>query len=634
MTLLNKAYDFELAKFVDQIIELRKFRLNASELKYNKLLKDELLELVGDDVQVLQAEPFAQTLVTKFKEKFNFSATSDAKALNTFIEQIESFFPDGPLIGRTQMYEAIRKLVITEFVSMGGDLLSFAKQFASSSKIYGIAKSLGDIIPHANLKVAEVVALVAWLRDQIQSKNPGVIDLNVSALGSSLFALCLAQPTKCSEIYSKYVLAKEPVLKEFHPGILAAMFELDKTFFGELSILSKTPDLAVDAVNSLASICNRPDLQLHYGTMDLIEREMLSMDFQTLCQVPRVLATIIKQSNENLGVVERCFSLWGKTVAKDKKVLKIVIDAMSFLGGHDQRIAQILEDLIAAYDIDERTVNQLQHVFYDFKDASAGFKVILALEQKQKIKYHQNFQELVGILQENDAAGCDSELVNLLINDLGLYRFLGRRLLNHLSSARGKRTWAINILELDGLAQYKLCMAVTDDFKEPKYIVPFVAGFMDSKYSLVKELLLHRLHMMTQNYFDDVEESLALYTDVNNMRHAQTLAEVRNYHTQFVASLDRKWKIKELDPKYTHFKYFRLFHSLQQKSFQQNIDENSKQSSLMSLFTNVMLGKGGGYSMNQNDQVQQLSKIEVKMSLPREYFISPEVFDWNIVVGK
>lgn len=633
MALSEKTLNSQVDNFASQIIALAKFRIKTNELgkKYDNLIEDKLVEVVGDEIQVLKPEPFAQALVHKFKQKFNFSVSSNPKALSIFINKIESFFPDGPMMGRTQLYDAMREIVIGEFADIGGSLLKFVKQYAGDRKIYSVAKAIGNTIPKTKLKVTDVIALIIWLSEEIQSKMPGTIDTNINALGNSLFRLCLEQPVKGREIYKKYVLAKKTALKNFHPGILSAMFELDPGFFEELTKLSKVPSLAADAVCSLGSVCNRPDTDLHEKTLDLLENIIFSMDFQTLCQVPGVLGVIVKQSIGKSSVIERSFNLWEKIVAADEKALPFVISELSFIAGQDVRIASMMKNLILDYEMDEAIVNQLQYIFYEFKDASAGFKIINALEQKQKLKYHRNLQEVVDTLQQNDPVGCDRELVKLLTDDSGYQRFFGRRLLNHLSS-RSKTSWAINVLELDGLDQYKLCLAITDDFKEPKYIIPFVVGLMDSQHRLVRELLLHRLQIMTQNYFSDVEESLTLYVDDANALHVEIMIEVKNYHNQFVARLDRKWKIKELDPRYTHSKYFRSFYRLQQKSFQQNIDEGSKKDSLRSLFSNVMLGKGGGFRMGQKDKVQQLAKIEVKMSLPREYFIAPESYDWNMKV--
>ena len=633
MTLSKKTTNSQVNNFVNQIIELGKFRIkiNEIEIKYDNLIKDKLVEVVGDEIQIIKPEPFAQALVHKFKQKFNFSVSSNPQALSIFINKIESFFPDGPMMGRTQLYDAMGEIVIGEFADIGGSLLKFVKQYAGDRKIYRVAKAIGNTIPKINLKVTEVIALIIWLSEEIQSKIPGTIDLNIIDLGNSLFRFCLEQPVKGREIYKKYVLSKKTTLKKFHPSILNAMFELDPGFFEELTKLSKVASLAADAVCSLGSVCNRPDTDLHEKTLDLLESIVFSMDFHTLCQVPRVLGYIVKQSIGKDSVIERSFNLWEKIVAADEKAMPFVISELSFISGQDVRIASMMENLILDYEIDEAIVNQLQHIFFEFKDASAGFKIINAIEQKQKFEYQTNLLEAVYMLQQNDPVGCDRELVKLLTDDSGYQRFFGRRLLNHLSS-RSKTSWAINVLELEGLDQYKLCLAITDDFKEPKYIIPFVVGLMDSQHRLVRELLLHRLQIMTQNYFSDVEESLALYVDDANGLHVEIFTEVKNYHNQFVVRLDRKWKIKELDPRYTHSKYFRSFYRLQQNSFQQNIDEGSKKNSLRSLFSNVMLGKGGGFRMGQTDKVQQLAKIEVKMSLPREYFIAPEAYDWNMKV--
>lgn len=633
MTLSKNITQSQVDNFVNQIIEMRKFRIKINELgeKCDNIIENKLVEIVGDEIQVIKPEPFAQALVHKFKQKFNFSVSSNPKALSIFINEIESFFPDGPMMGRTQLYDAMAEIVIGEFADIGGSLLKLAKQYAGKRKIYSVAKVIGNIIPKTNLKVPDIIALIIWLSEEIQSKTPGTINLNINALGNSLFRLCLEQPEKGREIYKKYILAKKTALKNFHPSILSAMFELDPGFFEELTKLSKVASLSADTVCSLGSVCNRPDTDLHEKTLDLLESIVFSMDFQTLCQVPRVLGNIVKQSIGKDSVIERSFNLWEKIVEADEKALPFVISELSFISGQDVRIASMMEKLILDYEIDEAIVNQLEHFFFLFKDASAGFKIINALDQKHKLKYHRNIQEIVDTLQQNDPVGCDWELVKLLTDDSGYQRFFGRRLLNHLSS-RNKTSWAINVLELEGLSQYKLCLSITDDFKEPKYIIPFVVGLMDSQHEIVRELLLHKLQIMTQNYFSDVEESLTLYVDDANSQHLEILTEVKKYNNQFVERLDRKWKMKELDPRYTHSKYFRSFYKLQQKSFQQNIDEGSKKGSLTSLFSNVMLGKGGGFRMRQNDKVQQLSKIEVKMSLPREYFIAPEAYDWNMKV--
>jgi hypothetical protein len=239
-------------------------------------------------------------------------------------------------------------------------------------------------------------------------------------------------------------------------------------------------------------------------------------------------------------------------------------------------------------------------------------------------------------MRSANATDFDENLLKVIIDDEGIVRYTAMRLLTSLSMVDGIRNFSNDLHLFSAVEQYKIVMAITNDFHEPKYIVPLIAPLLDSKFDLVRELVLHKLEVMTENYFTDVADSMEICLDTGNIAHLSYIERIKNYTTEFDDKLKTKWLVKELDPRYTQSKYYRQFFTQSNKQMQQSIGKSVKENTFLAILgggDDIMLAKGGGFKMGARPEIQQLSTIASSMSLPREYFLSPEIYDWKTRVG-
>jgi hypothetical protein len=628
-------FNDQLEEFCENLLTTRKYQFQIDELTfhYDELVTANILEIQGTEVRIKDNGAIIQKLFPKFKQIFSYEFSDDPSALKDFLKLTEGYFGDGVLMGRTAFNEVLIKTAILGFVNeCNGNLLSLAKTFSKADRtIYIFQRGFTDAFPKIDQTVDEVIELFEWLYDEVKVDQPGVLDGNTIQLGHALRIYCSTRPEIAIQLYQLCILADRQLLKAYHPTILTACYNHDPNFLAEIKKLTTVADNQGTIVCALGSVdfSQSTPIQLF---IEIIER-IVSPTEQCLQELPRFYCNLLEHIDPtDKKKVDHCFDAMMQLTMKYPQLLGPVLFQFRFIKGYYERVYLFVAEIIDTQPLPENFTKLVGEAFTDSNNSEDFFKILRKLALKITVKFDaQDFKNNIYLFHHKFPAECDQNLIKLMIDDEGIVRFAGMRLLFSMSMVDKKKNFSNDLLSLSAMDQYKLAIALTDDFHEPKYIVPLVAPLLNSSFSLVRDLVLHRLEIMSENYFTSVEKAMIDCLDQGNSDHNDYIERVKLYTEEFDKRLRSKLALKELDPRYTQSRYYRQFFQESNRTMQENLDKSVKENTLLSILggKDVMLAKGGGFVMGERTEVQQLGVIRTEMTLPREYFLSPEMYDWE-----
>ena len=630
----GEALSGNLNKFCELILSLKKYQFDEGEIdfEYSELIKEGIVELTGDTVRIANADRIVSVLLPHFQEIFRFEFSPSAKPLKRFINKATKYFPNEVLMGRTAFNTAFRNLCVKRFCECGGDIILFGKLHSKlNGDIYDFQDVIKALLPQLEFTPSQILELFDWLYEEVKAEDPNVIDGNTASLGNMLSKACMTNENLSKELYILSFARPSKLLKPFHSIILATNLSHSQSFLTQLEVLYKDKDNQAAVVGAMSILEQKQEHNLR-DYITLIES---TTDYSIDClkELPRFYITILQCLDKSDTVsIRHCLDKISFLLFSYPELTSYVLFQMSYVTDYIEEIINILIKFISEKDIPDHFPRMLNNIFLKHGTASYFFKVISSLASKQKSQFDpQEIRSTISVLYSQSRGDFEKYLIKMLIDDSGFVRFAAMRIMNSLVLHKQLRAFLLDLLELSTIEQYKVVLSITDDFHEPKFIVPFITPLLDSPSLLVVELTLHKLQVLTENYFNDVIKSLNACLNLNKAEHIIYLKRIEDHYKNFKDPLNKKWQIKELDPRYIQSNYYLQYIEQNQKNMREALDKSVKKNSFLSILggNDVMLGKGGGFQMGQQKEVRQLSTIRSTMSLPREYFVDPEGYDWQ-----
>lgn len=320
------------------------------------------------------------------------------------------------------------------------------------------------------------------------------------------------------------------------------------------------------------------------------------------------------------------FSRINEIVIKgDAQLAYFILDAIAFLHKYNEKRVNIVNTIISQpYFSIDKYGKAIEQIFWYLKDINQLKRVIITIADNCPLERLTEFCSVDA--DEFNIEEYDTMLITFISSHKANIRFIGLDMYNEYTAGH---KFNKNILDLPPITQYKLWLGITQDYKEPKYLIPALIPLLDSKSEIVKEAFICKLEEYTENYGQQIVEILEQHMDKGNTQHQVTIERLKKYMNDFYAkNVLPKKEIQELNPYYTHNKLFMNFNRLHYKTLNNRMQKSvGEKSFLSSLAKNVQLAKGGGWKMKDRDEITKLGLIKSGFSLPRDYFIFPDNYE-------
>lgn len=627
----------QLDNFCNYFLSSKKYQFKTEEFEFDhdQLIIDKILIKQGDHFEIADNLLIAKNVLSEFKRLFKFTSFDDPEQSKGFLKSIVEYFLDDVLMGRTAFNDAMMRIAVSEFAKTDPEkFISFAEIFKRTDRtIFQFIKGFDHVAPTLNnFSPLQLVRLYSWLYNESMTEAEDVVDLVVGGLVKNLSEFCDANPKIAKALYETCVLCDPQQLQPFHVAILVSNYNHDHNFLSELKKLAGSNADQHTLISCLSNV--KFDETTKYKEFVDIVESIENYTVEGKRWLSRFYATILEHLDQSEKTLKQhCFERLLKLMLCNPDLVAQTIFDLRFLNSLQVEVYEILSAFIEQGDVPEHFGRMLRNMYPAFKKSDHFFLLLRKIALKLKGAFNpKDYSHAITLYQYQDAEECDENLCNLLIDDEGFVRYAATRLLNLMSITDRKRSFSCDLLKRTAIEQYKLVVSITQGFHEPEYIVPFIAPLLDSPFTLVRDLVLHRLEILIENYFSAVIDTLEACLDNSNQVHLEYNERLMSYAKKFSDNLEHKTPIKELDPRYNQSKYLQQYFQESRRKLSESLNKSVKENTLMSFLgdgNDIMLAKGGGFYISEENKVQPLSSIKTEMSLPREYYLAPERYDWE-----
>ena len=227
-------------------------------------------------------------------------------------------------------------------------------------------------------------------------------------------------------------------------------------------------------------------------------------------------------------------------------------------------------------------------------------------------------------------------VLSFVMHPKGLYRIAGRRLWDsfHLESS------SFDVQkDLPEEFQCLFVISMLQDYGNPETRLPKILPLIDSKSERVRNILMGQLRPYLDDYMGHVINAL------NRLKLENKYVDViKQYYERRADALEKRRRMKELSPRYSHMSEFQETMRLQKVHMQEQIREAEKRqkSILKEIAKTVVLARGGGWR-DENGVVHHLAYFKYTMPsrqvaqsmtpMEQDNWINRVIEDWDVKTG-
>jgi hypothetical protein len=627
----------DLTKLLEFVIEQKTFSFKESDISFecDFLLENEVLERQPNQIKVGNSLLFTKAFYEHFATKLNFTLTSDFQAAVKFYHKLQEEFKveRKVIMGIT---EQMRNLLIYLIKRINKEFGVTFEDFALSLKkddedgfLYEFNSSFFKCLDELEIEAENLYPTVIHLHEQVDSDVQ--YNMNLGELTKAIQHYCTQHPDKGVKLLELHHEKESEPIVNIHATILAGLYKSNRE--EELERIKK---LVKEDINHVSIACaisafepeNNSEATNLLDTIDSIKS--VAVDY--VINLPRLYVNFIANKNvSDSEILKRCFAKLKELLEFDHIGIKQnTLWQLHFVNGYDEEVFKIIDSLNKA-PLEENLYKVVNDVLTSFEGQKYFFQFLRGYSVNNKMIFEaKKFEFPISKFKNDNPSNFGKHLIELLIDNDGGIRFIGKRILSHLRVVmHGNYQFEYDILNLTALEQYKLWVSVFQDSPEPKHSFPLLLPLRKSKYPFVAEAFICKLEQLIEIYTSSVVSVLKEHLDLTNDDDKKLLARIESKYEEFGRYWDKKVKVKELNPLYTQSKLYEIYQEGFGDSLSNSMESVEDNSTLLNLFTTVTLAKGGGWKHEQGGQVSQLSTIGASFQFPREYHIRPERFDFE-----
>jgi hypothetical protein len=634
--------DNELDSNIDLLVELSiknrtlSYDPEVEGINIDALQKSGIIKLQNNKNQILNYTFLGYKFYKRYKNSLSPELTEDFSSFIKFLQQIENDFKGDKFTpGFISIKKELWGIAILEaneaFQIDFVDYLNSLNFDEDKEEIFSFNEGYSIAIPYIKVEIepfySTIKQLILWTKSDADYNMP----LGVLLKG----------------IRDRFFINPEFGLNCFQYTIIQADFEVDSLipmvsglydnerlefYTNHLKKLVDNQSYSIAIICGLANVEIITDVEAHLF-FQLIDKTDTAKSELSI-YLPRLIFSILKSKDVTIDskIINESFHILEELIDIDNQnLINIILRGLRFHDYHFIEQQDLIKKLIGKPHFQiESYLHSINDILWNQKDVSFFGAIVELIALNQPFKFLSSFlSSTIHEFTRDKKSEFDEMLVRLLIDDRASLRFVGKEIFDKVS--QNSYTFDFNILELASLNQYKLWVSVLQTYREPKYVIPCLLPLLKSNSSFVKEAFTCKLEEYSENYGGGLIKILEKKLDLNDDEQNKILKRIKQHiDTHFETFVRPKKDITELNPVYAQNKIYSDFNKNYFRSFGKQMKKHSDESnSIMNLFSKVTLLKGGGWKTEGRKEISKLSKISSSFSLPRIYFIEPEVFDFE-----
>lgn len=624
----------ELRVLVAQIIDRKRFDWPLEGMiSYPHLAALGVVEAQSASIRTHINDYLAYGFI-KYQQPDLLTDTADMNLILDFEKSLHQQFTSDVVPG--QLFELINQIerlwIKSQHIDRGDNLLRFGLATVEEKNQRHFAEVFPDVLPDLILSPSIIYEHI----QQFVHSQTYLLDL--------LYAVetyCRRYPAIASELYA-YIMQNP--FKEDVQWQLAALSGLNRSdhegFWPRLVTMAQ----ATDESNLSLKVMARADIitDQQANQYIVLAQSISQKNEEAKWRFVTVIQQILRfpQSIET-STTQRCYDLLTMLAQDETEAVQIAVaDALWVLDDAQEERFAVFSVLLRNPALTTRLytgkTNRVDTLLSTaFKGVIMWFEAfdILALERPLAFK-EESFSGSLHRLTSHSGEALMSQLLPRLLHKDGHVRRSANRILRYVEqNAPQLRFTADALLALSPLQQYRIWLVVDESFHKPDFALPLLLPLLDSHDELVVELITCQLEIASENYMGKILEILESILQPDNSRHQTILLRVQTHFEAFLEYRRRKSAINELNPLLTQQALFSQFDSMRRMTWSDKMHQGLRTDSLLGLFNEVYLSKGGGWRNSKTGVISQLGHFQSTFSMPRFYFLRSYEMDLDTVIG-
>ncbi|WP_075604076.1 hypothetical protein [Saccharicrinis aurantiacus] len=633
----NKALKFNLDLLVDYSISSKTliFNQDIDGIAFEKLSEYQIIKLQSNKYHLIDFEVFGFCIYNLYKRKSKIKLTCDFNTFVSLLKEIEADYKSSKFTRNltTLMNQLWAIAILDSNQNFNIDCTVYLRSLdtkANRDDLFSFNEGYSSVLPLLNIKVAE------FYQNGIRLINCTKSDVNYNMpLGSIIKGIRnkINQNVEWGLRCFEHSITQPDLEINFLIPIITGLYdELRSSFYRkylEDKIFTNTLDVSIICGLSSVQYIKDEECELFFEIFNQVDKG----NTHVLVNLPKLLFAIIRSKEVGLDKkhIKKSFELLADLLEIDNtNLICHILSENEFQDDHPKLRQRLIINFIRKRHFKQEYLNFINHFLWKLNDVIYLEKVLYAIAEVLPFKsISKNISSSLNEVRSKHTMEFDKIIVHLLIKDIAYFRFLATDIINDLYSSN--YSFAYNILELNSLDQYKLWVSLFQINREPKYLLPCLLPLLKSKSELVKESFVCKLEEYTESYGSSVTKILKQKLDFNDNDLKAVFKRVQNHTDEFYKkNVLVKNGIKELNPSFSQNKLFVDYNKNHSRRFSLQIKKSSENdNSFMNLISKVVLLKGGGWKMDGRDEISKLGNFGTSFSLPRKYFINPELFDYE-----
>lgn len=232
---------------------------------------------------------------------------------------------------------------------------------------------------------------------------------------------------------------------------------------------------------------------------------------------------------------------------------------------------------------------------------------------------------------KRDPAGFIENYLSLLIHNKGKVRFYANNITDFIQvTEKNKEIWRKYLCKIDKNQIIKFINSILSDSFKPEERMKLVLILLHKKDKKNFKYILQHFVWLVYEYGGTVKETVEAFLDNQNPLEKNFIDSFQSCYEKIVNFWKRKNKIKEFDPYESQAtyasKFDKLFYKKQGEDLRKSVAEHSV---FMQLCTKITISRGRKFKIGMNDQYSEMNELKEAFTMPRTYFIFPELYDYK-----
>ncbi|HWJ29956.1 MAG TPA: hypothetical protein VNS32_25675, partial [Flavisolibacter sp.] len=506
----------QMNQLINLIIDQKKFVFNTEEVPLDLTLLQEngIIEINGNIIGLGEHYLLSFLAYRTFTEKLGFELSDDLSAQFQFLEAVRAHFDSGKNQGVTRFLRGLDAIALYyHHQQHHTDIIASLESLDENKKdwVYLFSEAISNFLPHHQFSPTELLNLLRWLYTFHEYNKPGVANLNIGRLREGLRLHAESQPEKSCDLMALLLNDFDGINEDIAVNIWTGLLEKDHNFLSQLKdfALNETYQPAVIVVLATKKVLNENEVNQVLCLVDEIKNESKKYRFQ----LPKLYGSIIANpAVSDNQIKQNCFDALKKLIIDpDSDFPFEVMGVIRFIPNWEGEKTELLKTLVAEEHFDPRLIPSISWIYLEFNESKFFFDFLKVVSAKFKFKFDEAiFEHTIPFLRDKQKTEFDQCLIEFLIHDLGEIRWMGSRILSKLIYHH-MRHFAVNILDLPAKSQFKLFTAVLSLINEARHTLPLILPMLESSNEAVKEGLISRLELLSEDYGSQISEALNHY---------------------------------------------------------------------------------------------------------------------------